>query len=638
MKTRRILYLLTLSVLLLGLVIPAYAQSPELVENTNVTPDPVVAGSTVYIASELTYTTAGTATVRLCVPRDWASQATLDLLTPTSTLGEGWGTGTAAGNSAIGGVQTYCSDYSTTTAAVGGDSGEWSFTVLSTATTGNNRPVRVWITSNNSGNPPLQTIYTTVQGAPTTRYIGDTTGDCGGNTPCDTGVGALAAAVTALSSGGTIVVCGTHTSSGDVSVGAQDYTLQPLNSSAELSASGACANELIEINGTGDLTIDGLTLDGTGAGCGIGVYVSGSGNLAIQDSASSVKNWSTNGAQITGGGSHTISNSTFNNNGYGLEIGTGAGTVAVSNSTFSSNTSDGIRATAGTLMVEGSTFSSNGIRGIWANGASATVRGNTFSNNTSYGFTHGSGTLAAYANNLTGNNSNGYQAYVTTAAAAAKNWWGSHSDSSVGPTSNGTTSYAAGWSARLGADVSSWAAGSGSATLGNAALSGGTGDGVIISFGRGSANAPFDNGVPPYVNRVCSDYYDFYGVTSGSGWTVQLPIDNSTDCIANVLNYELAYVIGGVGDCTTSNNTACWDKIDEAGAPNIVVSGNNLLITGVDLAGTHIVAGDSSGNDPTAITLTGISAAANGAFLPVLVVGLALVVSLGAVIVVRKRR
>ena len=53
----------------------------------------------------------------------------------------------------------------------------------------------------------------------------------------------------------------------------------------------------------------------------------------------------------------------------------------------------------------------------------------------------------------------------------------------------------------------------------------------------------------------------------------------------------------------------CWDRINDT---NILVNSNTLLIDNLDLSGTHIVSGDSSGGlDPTAINLLGNSAGQN---------------------------
>ena len=620
---------------------------PAEVANTVINPDPVVAGATVYINSELSYDTSGTITVQLCVPSDWVASGTLAGLTPSGLI-DTWSSGSAETLDTISGVQVRCSTYNnTSTPPSGWDAVEWSFAVLSSATAGSNRPVRVWLTAGNSGNPPLQTVYATVNSAPSTRYVGNASGDCDGNTPCHTGTSGLQDAINALpSSGGTVIIGGQYLSGG-ASVGAKNIILQPLDSSAELRADNTtCGGGApIVLNGGGNLTIDGLTLNGTSApsSCNDGVLVGGSsaGNLTIQNSSGSITNWASDGVEISSGagGSHTISNSTFSNNSSGIQS---SGTLSVDGCTFSSNSSQGVSVNGGTATIENSTFSSNNQYGVYLNSGTLTLRGNTFSNNTDYGFTVAGGSAQAYANNFSGNNGGGFQAYVQDVDDAAKNWWGSYSDSSVGPTTDNINSYAAGWNARLGSDVENWSAGNGSAALGNAAMSGGSGTAVIIDLERASSNAPFGNGVPPYVNQSCSPFYDFYDTNGGTEtWTVQLPIDTSTDCVSNVRNNEVAFQITpGTYDteCNTANNPSCWDRID---ANDITVDGDNLLISmsGDDLNGTHIVSGDSSGAyDPTLIVLESVSASSSkDLWLPFLVLTGSVMMVVGAVFLIRRR-
>jgi len=430
--------------------------------------------------------------------------------------------------------------------------------------------------------------------------------DCGGNTPCDTGIGALQTAVNALpASGGTIYVYGAHDSSG-AAIGTKNITLRPVDSSASLN--GACAGSLVELDDSGNLTVNGLAVIGEGdpgTSCFIGVEVTGTGNLTVQNGAT-FEGWygdgfyAAYGVSISGGsGTHSISSATFADNATGLNVE--AGTTTVSNSVFEANSDGGVMIDGGTLTIENSNLSNNLSYGLFQYAGTVTLRGNAFNGNSYYAFVNGGGTMTAFANNITGNNDGDYQAYIASTATVAKNWWGSFSDPNVGP-SDGSSSYADGWDRRLGAPVDSWVAGTNSVVLGDARLSG-SGDAVIISFGRGSSSAPFGNGIPPYVNRSCSDYYDFYALDNPTGWTVTLPVDTSTACITNVRNYEVAFTIDPANydaACSTSNNPACWVRIPEN---KIVVSGNNLVITGQDLSYTHIVAGDEEGLDPTAVSL-----------------------------------
>jgi hypothetical protein len=351
------------------------------------------------------------------------------------------------------------------------------------------------------------------------------------------------------------------------------------------------------------------------------------------------------GVSIDGAGTHAINNATFSGNATGLDVE--AGTTTVNSSTFTGNSDGAVMVTgvAPALTIQNSALNATAPGyGLFQYSGNVTLRGNTFSNNNDYAFVNNGGTMTAYANNITDNNGSGYQAYVTSLAGAAKNWWGDDQNPGVGPT-DGSGSYADGWSRRLGAAVSDWSAGANSTTLGSAALSGGTGTAVIIDFGRGSLNAPFGVGVPPFVNQVCSNYYDFYVLPGGSGsWTVFLPIDLSlSGCQTNVLFAEVAYTIDPASyntECTTSTSLACWDPIP-TGSILADTANNRLLITqsAAQLVYTHIVAGDATGKDPTAVTLRDLSAAphaeTSGLWVS-LALGLGLL-ALGGLIMLRRR-
>lgn len=445
--------------------------------------------------------------------------------------------------------------------------------------------------------------------APTsTYYVANTTAECSGYSCWDVGPNALKDLISGMTGSDTIIVIGAYQSNSEVVINVgRNITLQPLNGSASLRQTGSCPlGRLLYVTGTtGDLTIDGLAIDGTGATCSIGVQVDVSGAVRPKNGAS-ISNWTT--------GVHSSSyvrienNSTLSGNGTALYVN--GGTAEVYNSTLSSNTVDGIRVNAGTATIKNSTISSNGDDGVDINGGTVTIGGNTISSNTDYGVERNGGTVYAYANNFTGNKGgSSFQALVTTTAASAKNWWGTYSNSALGPTSDGTSSYTDGWNARLGADVESWVAGINIAILNDAWMRDGSGTAIIINMGRGSANAPFGNGVSPYVDQACSPFFDFYDLEGdGGSWTLYLPIDNTTDCNTNVLNGKAAYKIGNNSECSPASNPDCWDRIPLG---SIVVGTNRLEIsqTSAELSGTHIVAGNSSGgSDPTAITLRGFAA------------------------------
>jgi hypothetical protein len=227
----------------------------------------------------------------------------------------------------------------------------------------------------------------------------------------------------------------------------------------------------------------------------------------------------------------------------------------------------------------------------------AVVKGNSFNGNVT-AFEQTSGTLIAYANNIAG--------YTTALNATggssnlAHNWWGKYSD----PIPPGLDVNS--WDARLGAPVVSWTDGDGTAVLGAAQLTGGSGTAVIVSHGR--ANWPFGVGIIGSANMMCSDYYDFFTVNGGGTWSLEVPVDNTAAGNLNTLAGLRLFWIPDILDCNTPNNSACWDLVT-----GVTANGQNLVasnLTEVDLGGTPFVAGDSDGFDPTAITLQSVRVAA----------------------------
>jgi hypothetical protein len=254
--------------------------------------------------------------------------------------------------------------------------------------------------------------------------------------------------------------------------------------------------------------------------------------------------------------------------------------------------------------------------------------------NASTVFNQTGGVLTAYANNISSFTS----AYSGSGTHnLGHNYWGTRDPLAAAP-----TGFSAGeWAARLGAPIAQWAEGAGSATLvtgGNtASLSGGSGTAVLVSVGRGQANAPFNNGIAPYVDQMCSDFYDLFTVNGSGTWTAQIPVDNAANCNANTLTPKRVGWITALAQCSPATNTACWNAIDPA---RISISGQNLLVSGLsvsELGGTPFVAGDLNGNDPTALRLTKMEARSES-WLPVFVIGAVAVVSLSLGLVAIKRR
>ena len=216
----------------------------------------------------------------------------------------------------------------------------------------------------------------------------------------------------------------------------------------------------------------------------------------------------------------------------------------------------------------------------------------------------GTGTITAYANNIS--NFGAADTGVGT-PQIGHNYWGTND-----PNASAPTGMPAGqWTQRLGVPVSSYADGSGSAALGNASMSGGTGTAVIVSMGRAAtaANAAFfGNGVTGHVDAMCSEFYDYFTVGGGGSWTLALPVDVApTSCTAETLNQNRLYRITDLSQCSPASNVACWDRVSSTSH-----SGSSLVVSGLsaaDLGGTHFVAGDAIGTDPTAVQLERFRAA-----------------------------
>ena len=596
-----ILVLVTLLLLLAAPTAQAQKKDPTWIESVlslTAEPTPLIAGEPVTIRWDADIAAVGAVSFTVYIPQDWYDEGEWQSGTGvlvTTHSGAAYTPALCLGLE-ISGVQTHCVTYTANNVGATVESLELMFTLSPGATADSGRPVRVVHTLGVAGSPAEQTISTTVDPVPDVRYVANDVASCGAYSPCDHGPDAMRDAVQALpASGGTVRVVGVHETRGVV-VSGKDVTFEPAGAAATIASSNTGSgchttfDSLIEVQDGAAVTIRNLTLIGeTDSDCGdYGVQIGCAGcssNLWVEGSTFS--DFPSYGIVTSVGASGTIQNSRFLENQHGISVG---------------------------------------------NASNFTIRGNQFENNLVYGVIQlaANSTLAMYANNFSGNNTGNFQAAVRHLSAAAKNWWGSYSDPLVGPHLTGDyNSYTEGWNHRLGAPVKEWAAGEDNVVLGDAALNG-SGRGVIISFGRGTANAPFGNGIPPYANRTCSDYYDFYALDNPSDWTVSLPIDNSTACNNMVLTNEIAYTIDpAVYDtaCATANNTGCWEPVDPA---NITANGSSLEITGLDLSHTHVAAGDQEGLDPTAITqLRAEASGVAGAAVPLVLVVMALLLLAG---------
>jgi hypothetical protein len=234
----------------------------------------------------------------------------------------------------------------------------------------------------------------------------------------DDGTGSLRAAIAAASPGDTIVFALTYpatiTLSNTLSI-TQNLTIQGPGAS-HLAISGNHAVEVFSVGPGVIAALSRLTIEGgddtTGSDVGGGIYNAGTltltnstvsdnysgsgggiynaGTLTLTNTIVS-SNLATVGGGVWNAGTLTITFSTFSNyaEASGAGIWNGGGTVTVSNSTFSDNAIDdfcggGIDNQGGALTVTNSTFSDNYAScggGIENGGGALTVTNSTFSGN-----------------------------------------------------------------------------------------------------------------------------------------------------------------------------------------------------------------------------------------------------------------
>jgi hypothetical protein len=213
-------------------------------------------------------------------------------------------------------------------------------------------------------------------------------------------------------------------------------------------------------------------------------------------------------------------------------------------------------------------------------------------------FHQNGGELLAYANNLIGFN----RGYTGSGSANLRhNWWGAAASSAhIGQNDA--------YDFRLGASVIDWD----TFTLGEAKMRGlnSGGIGVVVSHGRGVAQAPFGAATSEDGSSQCSDYYDYFTVNGSGEWLVQVPIDAApagcTAVHATGLLFGFAQTAGGAPD-TSCTAGGCWLPFDQTVSLN---RPHNVRVR-LDVAalqGAPIVAANEAGNDPTAVSLNSLSA------------------------------
>lgn len=228
------------------------------------------------------------------------------------------------------------------------------------------------------------------------------------------------------------------------------------------------------------------------------------------------------------------------------------------------NATGGVLVSRATTIIKYNQLMRN-TTGIQMRGNEALVVGNQIDSHDEV-FDLTMGILQSYANNITN-----YRTALSTTGgtlSAEHNWWGR----STGPAPDGLDVET--WQFRLYAEVTAWADGTGSATLGEAGLSGGTGTAVIVQHER----TVFDRGTADDMElsqHLCSSIYDFFAIAGGGSWTVQIPVDNTPACASALTSNAVFWVSNLVtcgGDLT---NLDCWEKLPPQGRDDIRVKADN---------------------------------------------------------------
>ena len=223
------------------------------------------------------------------------------------------------------------------------------------------------------------------------------------------------------------------------------------------------------------------------------------------------------------------------------------------------------------------------------------------------------------------------------------NWWGVFTYT-LPPSGLADAS----WNTRLGAPVITWTVGSNGAALadgiyGTARITATTGSGQVVMISHGSVQPFFDS------NRtaICSSYFDIFLASGGSGsvWDILLPVKAA--CLSGSVSAQASHIspvtLAG-SSCDTridvSSPYHCWRIWTWTGT--VSKAGSNYLVHDVAaswLSGSPFVAGEVSGDAPTAIRMLSFSAQAVERDWPLFMGGL-FALGVGGIVVVSvtKRR
>ncbi|NJO05353.1 MAG: CSLREA domain-containing protein [Chloroflexaceae bacterium] len=275
---------------------------------------------------------------------------------------------------------------------------------------------------------------------------------------------------------------------------------------------------------------------------------------------------------------------------------------------------NGIFASFSTATVQHNTISQNDV-GLRVQGGRVMAIGNTLTNNRTV-FAIAAGQLRGYVNSIT----NYGTAVLSTGGSflGSYNWWGRSTGSAPAGLNIDV------WNNRLYAEPAEWVVGDGSAELGAARLTGGTGIAIVVRYERESfeqAAASADT----IASRLCSDYYGFFAIDGGGTWRIRIPIDERAPC-NQTLQEQLVYWVPQPLTCRNDlTREDCWQPFPGEGVRGATATTNeqSIVIANVragDLRGVAYAAGPLV---PTELPITLLAA---GALVGVLLLALLLFV------------
>ena len=392
----------------------------------------------------------------------------------------------------------------------------------------------------------------------------------------------------------------------------------------------------------GDLTIDGAgqTITLSGSDLARVFYVDSGSNLTL-NALTVAHGYDTNyGGGIYNKGTLTVTNSTFSDNNAALYYGGGiysnSGTLTVADSTFSGNSASyggGIYSNSGTLTVTSSTFSGNSANyggGIYRTSGTLIVTNSTFSGNSA---DNGGGiyitaltTLTVTSSTFSGNSANyggGIYNYLGTVTLTNSTFSGNSAGYGGGIYNNSGT---------LTVTHSTFSGNSASINNGGGIQ---TSVGSVTLYNTIVANSPTGRNCGG-INFTNGGYNLQYGGSTANSWGAAIPTgdpkllplaDNGGPTLTFALDdgsAALEYIASGTNGCSTTYTT------DQRGE---VRPGTRNQPTNK----CEIGAWEAQADDPTAITLSSFGAQTDGLSPIVWEIGLALVVSVGLILLTRKR-